>query len=391
MDLFPRAKVLYHCYMPKSSLRILVTAMDWGLGHATRCVPLIESLLRQGARVHLGSSGSAAQFWRKRFAQLPLHELPGYAVRYSAGPQQWPILLRQLPRLRRVIADEHRRTETLMQQHQLDAVISDHRYGCWSQDRPSVWLAHQLALRLPPGFAWAESALAHFHYQFLRPFSQHWVPDTPPPHGLAGRLVSEYPYAQDLTFLGPLSRLKRSPASALPTSLTSTSPPYVALLSGPEPQRSQLEARLKVAAPALDAELWVIQGLPGPLQVSPGPNGRLLSFLDAEALAALLLQAKAVIARSGYSSLMDFAALRLPRLLLIPTPGQTEQQYLAQRWAEAGWALRVDQAQLALPHDLQRLAAKAPARWPKTENAHPDQALDRVLGAWLNELRQGRR
>lgn len=377
--------------MPKSPLRILVTAMDWGLGHATRCVPLIESLLRQGASVHLGSSGSAAQFWRKRFAQLPLHDLPAYAVRYSAGPQQWPILLRQLPRLRRVIADEHQITEKLMQQQQLDAVISDHRYGCWSQNHPSVWLAHQLALRLPPGFTWAESALARFHRRFLRSFSEHWVPDAPPPHGLAGRLVSDYPHTHDLTFLGPLSRLGLKPATSLPPFLTSAEAPYVALLSGPEPPRSQLEAQLKVAAPALDAELWVIRGLPGPIQVSQGPNLRVISFLDGDELAALLPRAKAVIARSGYSSLMDFAALRLPRLLLVPTPGQTEQIYLARRWAEAGWALRVDQARLDLPRDLHRLAITSPAAWPKAETTSLEQPLDRIVAAWLAELRQANR
>jgi len=374
--------------MAKSPLRILVTAMDWGLGHATRCVPLIECLLRQGVEVHLGSSGPAARFWRSRFAHLPLHVLPAYAVRYSAGSRQWPILLQQLPRLGRVVAAEHRTTEQLMRQHRLDAVISDHRYGCWSRDHPSVWLAHQLALRLPPGFAWAESLLAQVHSQFLRPFSQHWVPDTPPPCGLAGRLVSDYPYAQALTFLGPLSRLNRQAPPALPPYLISERPPYVALLSGPEPQRSQLQARLAAWASQLDAELWIVQGLPGPLRVAERPNLRLLSFLGEDELAALLPSAKAVIARSGYSSLMDFFALRLSRLLLIPTPGQTEQLYLAQRWAEAGWALRVGQAQLALPRDLQRLAATPPPQWPETKGAKPDQVLRQAVGTWLDQVRK---
>lgn len=367
-----------------TTARLLITALDWGLGHASRCVPLIEALQHLGAELHLASSGPARQFWRQRFPELPVYALPGYAVRYSAGPRQWPTVLRQVPRLLRVIRAEQAAVETLVQQHGLHAVISDHRYGAYSRRVPSVWLGHQLALRLPPGLRSLQPSLARWHARWLRPFAAHWVPDWPPPHGLAGALVSEYPLADQLRFWGPLSRLSPASPSLLPPTLRSETAPYVALLSGPEPPRSQLEARLQAQAAALAAPLWIVQGQPGPLRITPTPWGRLISFADGPTLAALLGQARAVIARSGYSSLMDFAALQLPRLLLVPTPGQTEQEYLAQRWQDVGWAISRPQAQLDLSQALQHLEQQPRDRPPSiatTEDLH-----DR-LADWLAGLR----
>jgi hypothetical protein len=376
--------------MKQAPLRIVVSALDWGLGHASRCVPLIEALQAQGAKVMLASSGLALRFWQQRFPDVASVSLPGYEVRYSAGRYQWPTILRQVPRLLGVIGAEHRALGDLVKHWSPDGIISDHRYGCWSPTVPSVWLGHQLALRLPVGLRGWQGPLAQAHARWLRPFDALWVPDAPPPQGLAGALVSDFPAGKKpLTYVGPLSRLASlAPPQNWPPVLAGTPAPYVALLSGPEPQRSQLEASLRAQAPGLPAELWIIRGQPGPLQVTLEGQVRLISFLDGPLLAGVLQQARCVVARSGYSSLMDFAALRLPRLLLVPTPGQTEQIYLARRWEAHGWAHCSPQADLALPAQLMALEAATPSHrhpWPAASTALSD-----ALVPWLASLRESR-
>ena len=186
------------------------------------------------------------------------------------------------------------------------------------------------------------------HGQYLLPFDQLWVPDAPPPHGLAGELVAGFSIRQPDAYLGPISRFDAGGMYA-----DEAGGPPLALLSGPEPQRTLLEQLLIRQAKSHHIPLKIVQGLPdrpyeefreGPVEVH--------SFLTGQTLAHEIQRADTIISRAGYSSLLDFAALGTKGLLLVPTPGQTEQEYLAQRLGQLGHAHTVSQHQLDLSRDL---------------------------------------
>ncbi|MEM9987627.1 MAG: glycosyltransferase, partial [Bacteroidota bacterium] len=329
-----------------------------------------------GARLHLASSGSALSYFRLRFPHLPTYPLPGYQVTYGRGRHLWWALGKQVPRLLSVIHQEHLEVQRLTQAHHFDLIISDHRYGVHSPDVQSIFLAHQLSLRMPGGEK-NSHLLDRIHAHWLRPFTQVWAPDFPPPEGLAGGLIQEFsPRPPDL-YLGPLSRMPSKPD---PGPEQQARP--LALVSGPEPQRSLFEDLLTRQAHIYQIPLRLIRGLPGadPHWVKRGWVER-IGFLDQAALAQALVQAKLVICRAGYSTLMDAHKLGLKHLLLVPTPGQTEQIYLAKRLVQKQVAHMVTQSQLDLARDLP--LAQASQGWPIVSSDFP--SLSSLLSEWLSQ------
>lgn len=333
--------------MPQASdvvgLRVLVAPLDWGLGHATRCMPIIDALLAQGAQVVLGSAGGAFDLLRDHYPRLEQLELPGYHVRYSSGRSQVCTLARQLPRLLGVMRQEHELLAELVESHRLQAVISDNRYGLWHPRIPSIMVCHQLCIQLPPFLRWASFPLYRLHVRYLAKFDACWVPDVATSPNLAGRLAHAYPLPPSGRFVGPLSRFQAAepPMARKPSALNALPPPTIlAVLSGPEPQRSQLEAKLREQLLALDQPSWLVQGRPAAARAIRREGSLcVIPFLGSAELQAALQHAKLVISRSGYSSLMDYAALGLKHVLLIPTPGQTEQMYLGALLKEEGVAV----------------------------------------------------
>lgn len=319
--------------------------LDWGLGHASRCVPLIERLASWGVEVWLGGSGRSLDFLRRRYPDLPSVPLPGYDIRYPRHSFLVPSLLAQLPRLWGVIRQEQAALRQHISRHGIKGVISDNRYGLHAPDLPSVILTHQLAPIASLRLLGASALSRRLHLRIMAGFSRIWVPDLPGPGSLGGLLSAGGEASPRVEYIGWLSRFAGMEAAPLPSP-----PPWVALISGPEPQRSLLEARVAAQAQALPPGGWIIGGRPEgrELPALGGPAVR-YDFLDGPPLAAALRGAALVVSRPGYSSLMDFAALGLRRLLLVPTPGQTEQEYLAKKLLAQGRALVQPQKALDLP------------------------------------------
>lgn len=312
--------------------RILVAPLDWGLGHATRCIPLIRQLQALGHTVLLAGEGSVARLLQAEFPQLPLLPLAGYRVRYSrSGKGMTLALLRQIPRLLRTIRREHRWLLKTVEQEKIDFIISDNRYGLWHPKVPSVILTHQLAVQHPAA-RWTEPLIRKLLYRHIRRFRACWVPDTAENSGLAGAL-SHPPVKPDtpLHYIGWQSRFETSSHTSIPGH-------WLILLSGPEPQRSLLENLLLRQLETFPGTATVVRGLPGHERALPS-TGRFnfYNHLPAAELQTLIGEAEFVLSRSGYSTLMDLLKLQ-KKAFLIPTPGQTEQEYLALRCAEAGIA-----------------------------------------------------
>jgi hypothetical protein len=186
-------------------------------------------------------------------------------------------------------------------------------------------------------------------------FDHCWIPDYPGEQNLTGNLSHRFPLLPNAVFIGPLSRfspsLSRTGQSFRPDhqpGLKSQEVELLILLSGPEPQRSRLEGIIAKQIAGLRFKTIVLQGLPGKTEVvETGPHHTFVTHLPTETLKQLVRDAKYIICRSGYTSIMDLAALK-KKAMLIPTPGQTEQEYLATYLSGKGMFLTCPQDKLDL-------------------------------------------
>lgn len=307
----------------RKGARIAYGILDWGLGHATRSIPLIQALLQHDCEVHIASSGSALELMVKQFPDLPFRELPAYNIHYKYQPFWWG-MVRQLPKIYRAFAQEHQQLLTWAQQMHFSTIVSDNRLGFYHTDIPSIYLTHQLHLQL--GF-WSGMA-TQMHQHFMRKFQSVWVPDS---HfqSLAGQLASPKPKGFPPTrYIGHPSRL---------ASLEDTVPhegSILLLLSGPEPQRSIWERWLYEQASFLTNYQFVL--VRGRIDAPVLPTQRHIQvehLVNGQRLQELLATSRLVVARSGYSTLLDLSRVNRP-LVAVPTPGQGEQEYLAQWHAD---------------------------------------------------------
>jgi len=308
---------------------ILVAPLDWGLGHTTRCVPLVRHLLAEGHRVAVAGNESQRRFIEESFPGIKTIHLEGYNVRYSSTYSGFLLtLLSQLPRLLRTIRHEREWLEEQVAAHGFDGIISDNRYGLYHSTVPSVIMTHQLQVQTGMG-NFADQLTRQQHYSYLQRFGQCWVADVPGKPNLGGTLSHPAVMPPQARYIGPLSQMQQ------PETFTGGSHLLV-LLSGPEPQRTLLSDMLWQQLGTYSGKVVFVEGSSSvpPRENIPGH----ISYhtrLTQQQLQPLTEQASMVICRSGYSSLMDLLMLRR-KAILIPTPGQTEQEYLARHLQEQG-------------------------------------------------------
>jgi uncharacterized protein (TIGR00661 family) len=325
--------------------RILFAVLDWGLGHATRSLPLISAAQALGVEPVVASAGNAGAYLKKELPGLTHLELPAYDIRYRYGSMVANMGL-QLPKIAHTAWREHRLLQQIIKTHDIKAVVSDNRFGCWSEKVPSVFVSHQLQLRTP--HPWLDSFANAMNRYFLRRYDRCWVPDFPGAQSLSGEL-SVPPEGLAVEQLGWLSRFAPSPVK-LEHSID-----VLVLLSGPEPQRTYLEQALVSQLKTLPGRKVLVRGLAEAADELPIAGIEVHNYLAANELEKALRASVVVVCRSGYSSLMDLCTMG-KKALLIPTPGQTEQLYLAQRLHEKGWVAVQQQGEIALAKGL--LAAK---------------------------------
>jgi len=319
--------------------RVLVAPLDWGLGHATRCIPIVRELLRNGCEVFLAGSGSSSRLLRNEFPQLKFFSLPGYHPVYPAtGSMVWKMAL-QLPKFMRVISNEHREIEAIVRAHQIDLVISDNRFGCWSTLIPSVFITHQRNILLPAGYQWLESWVNRINDSLIRKFSCCWIPDRADPFSLAGKLAaSTRGQSYPTRHIGNLSRFGVPSSQAVRYDV-------VCILSGPEPQRSIFEEMVARQLRNSALRYFLVRGLIDGATSPADVHGA--DFLSGAQLQQVIEQSACVVSRSGYSTVMDLAKLG-KMAIFVPTPGQTEQEYLAARLMERKIAFRMEQQEFDL-------------------------------------------
>jgi uncharacterized protein (TIGR00661 family) len=300
--------------------RILVAPLDWGLGHATRCIPIIDGLLRRGAEVLIAAEGETYSLLKGEFPDLIFLSLSGYNIKYSSRLPTWLAVLMQIPKVILSIWKEHRWLKRTIRKENISAVISDNRFGLWSREVKSIYITHQVMIKCPKRLKIFEPLLYRIHHFFISKYHECWIPDYPSKEkNLSGDLSHLYPLPANAKFIGPLSRF---------SSKSEYKHEYdvAAIISGPEPQRTDFEERIKRVLSGTSLKTIIIRGKPSGKNTGSDTDNH--PHLSSKNLERVLTASNLVISRAGYSGVMDLVRMK-KNAVLIPTSGQTEQEYLA--------------------------------------------------------------
>lgn len=310
---------------------VLVCPLDWGLGHASRCVPLIRLLLEEGFRVTLAADKRPYEFFRKEFPHFSIIRFPGYRFSYPERGSMNLKMLFSAPRILYGIYKENRQLRKILRENTFDIVISDNRFGAWNPGVYSVYICHQLRVKIPGCLHFLESILYALHRFFISHYDECWIPDNETGFALSGELSHFGHLPANASFIGPLSRFAMLTAPDAPAIID-----IAVVLSGPEPQRSILEDLLVNELRSTNLKTAVLRGVTeGDLSSETDHDITVYSHLGTTEMYHLLSSASLIICRPGYSGIMDLACLG-KKALFIPTPGQTEQEYLAEYYSEKG-------------------------------------------------------
>ena len=307
--------------------RILVAPLNWGLGHASRCIPLVRLLLEQGYEPVLAGDGPSLELLSSEFPSLRKYQLPSYDIRYAKYNSFFKLkLLSQAPQIQKTVFEEHNTVEKILEKEQAIGLISDNRFGVYSKKVTSVYLTHQVWIKA----GWLSRLASKWHQNIISRFDHCWVCDFEGSKSLAGDLSSGSEALNNLSWIGPLSRFSLSHGA------TEKKTDICVVLSGPEPMRGQFEKKVEEALKGRDEKVVLVRGIVEEFQIfQKEGNITRYNFMGAEELENAMRQSRLVISRSGYSSIMDLRVLG-SRAILVPTPGQTEQEYLADRMQQKG-------------------------------------------------------
>jgi uncharacterized protein (TIGR00661 family) len=305
--------------------KIIVAPLDWGLGHATRCIPLITALLAEDCEVFIAAEGAVSILLQKEFPELIFFTLPGYKIKYSKQKRWLPLKIAlQVPVLLLSIYRENQWLKRQIKNYPVDVIISDNRFGLYNRSIYSVYVTHQLQIKA--GNKFFEWILQKFHYWFIKKYKECWVPDFEDANNIAGELSHPSLLPANVKYPGGLSRFEKNDSVQLKYDL-------LVLLSGPEPQRTILEQQLLPQLDKYKGRILLIRGLPATAEklifkTNENNNLKVSNHLVSTELNTAIEQAGMIVCRAGYTTIMDLIKLK-KRAILIPTPGQTEQEYLA--------------------------------------------------------------
>lgn len=316
--------------------RVLVCPLNWGLGHATRCVPIVRALMAAGKHVIVAADGEPLAFLQQEFPNIETIEFGGLTVKYAPGKSQIGAMLRQMPKFLLQIWREHLKIGEIIEKKQIDTIISDNRFGLWHKQICSIYITHQLMVKMPMKWRFLEPIVWRIHGWFIAQYDYCWIPDKAE-NGLSGDLSHKYPLPENGRFIGILSRFDGDTnQTPPPTSPYNT----IALVSGPEPQRTLFEQQLVELLSATHRPNLIVCGRPTTHNTRRTGQITLIDHLDSATLQTLLQTTPHIICRSGYTTLMDLVTLQRTATL-VPTPGQTEQEYLAEYVQKFGFELLV--------------------------------------------------
>lgn len=328
-------------------MKVLVAPLDWGLGHATRCIPVIKYLFEKKCEVIIGADGRPLDLLKKEFLSCEFVKMGGYSISYPKNGSMVFKMASQIPQLLSGIKREHELLKKIIKEKKIDAVISDNRFGLWSRGVPCVFITHQLMVKSPFG----EKLIHRLNKNYIGKFSQCWIPDFAGENNLSGDLAHKFPLPENAKYIGVLSRFNISLNSPLKEG---DKRHLLVILSGPEPQRTMFEKKILEQLASLSSgrgvggEVLIVQGITEKNERRKiSENVEIISHLTSEELQKEILSSEIILSRPGYSTVMDLAILK-KKAIFVPTPGQTEQEYLAKYFSEKKIAYSVSQKKFDL-------------------------------------------
>ena len=337
-----------------SKKNILICPLDWGIGHATRCVPIIKKLLAEDVNVVIAASNRPLSFLKREFPNQGFIDFPGYAIRYPATGRMTIKMILSAPMILQGIWRENRILKKIIHDKKIDIVISDHRYGLWNKKIKTIFITHQLMIKCPSGLRYIEPLLRKINRHFICKYDECWVPDYEGEKNFSGDLSHLKKIPFPVFFIGPLSRFDAKSPSEISQTSSLKKHDLMFVLSGPEPQRTILEEKIFHQLQGTEYKTLVLLGKTEENNhYFISENIEVFSHLESEELRNYIVQSSLIICRPGYSSIMDLATLN-KKAVFIPTPGQTEQEYLAKYFLENNIAYCMKQDQFNLKAAIEK-------------------------------------
>ncbi|WP_300664419.1 glycosyltransferase [Fluviicola sp.] len=288
-----------------SQERILFACLDWGSGHVARSISLLKQLREQGNELFIYCTPAQKTLFESYGITAVYILTEGFGFRFKGDGNFTSEMRRNSFRFLTHIKQEHIRAEKLVKEYLITSVLSDHCYGFRSAKVPSIFITHQVSL--PPKAGWFAQRI---HRKWMNQFDGVWIMDDPDRR--LGGILSES--NEKSVYIGFYSRFQEQEISVVPNKI-------VGIVSGPEPYSEHLFH-------------WIIEKygnenlvLVCPKTYAQIPDNVLVidDWLSADQEIA---SAETIVSRNGYSTLMDLQFLN-KKAVLIPTPGQLEQEYLA--------------------------------------------------------------
>jgi len=298
-----------------SKKRILVAPLNWGLGHATRCIPIINSLLKHNFKVIISANGRSFHLLKEEFPEIEFVKIKGVDVKY---PRFFPMSISiffQIPKILFAVYWENKTLKKIVEKHKIDGIISDNRFGLFHKKVKSIFITHQLQIQSN----YLKNFIQKINYYFINKFNMCWVMDDEKKN-LAGELSKPKKLPNNYKYIGLHSRLEFSKKVKKYK--------LCFILTGPEPQRSSFEEIIMQSVKGREEKTVIILGKTEEKNIITKNNLTIISSSNTSEINKYILESEIIISRSGYSTIMDLQKMQ-SKAIFVPTPGQTEQEYLA--------------------------------------------------------------
>lgn len=319
---------------------VLIAPLDWGLGHATRCIPVITAFQQLNWNVIIATDGACKSLLQKEFSSVKFVVLNGYNIHYAKKAKWFSLkIFFQIPKIFSSISYEKKWLNNFLEENKIDLIVSDNRYGFYSNSVPSIFITHQLLIKTPLKIA--EKVLQKVNYHFIDRFKECWVADTENDGGIADELSHPKIFPKiPIRYLGILSRFEKQEVEKKYD--------YCIILSGPEEQRSVFEKLVMEGIFQLKEKIILVRGRPNDdAEYQLTENVTIYDHLSGARLQQAIQQSEIIISRSGYTTVMELLSLRA-KSILIATPHQTEQEYLSRILLQKQWCYAVTQKSFSL-------------------------------------------
>jgi len=350
----------------KKKLNILVCPLDWGLGHATRDIPVIREFLRRGHNVIIAGNKDPVELLKCEFPNIEHLPFANFHITYPKKGSMALHFLRMLPKILFYIRKEHRQLKNIINKHKIDIVISDNRFGLWSKLAYSVFITHQVMIKMPKQLKFAEYFIYRINRFFIYKYDRCWIPDNKSLPYIAGDLSHKYPLNGKTSFVGLLSRFSNENIKL--ENEFKKHFEITAIVSGPEPERTRFEQLLLNQMQKLNCCCLLVKGKPleEPHRRKYG-KVEVISHLNTSDMRNAITNSTYIISRAGYTTIMDLIALKRPAIL-VSTPGQTEQEYLAEYYSLRKMFVTMKQEEFNITDAIARLSVYSSFYFNPEEN-----------------------